>query len=421
MEDHHPRPAPYAGVGRRALLRGSAALGLAGAIATRAASAATTQMVELPFANGARPLAPAGMFPGKQQMILQRVRAPLLETPWDVYRKHLFIPNDQTYVRWHIPDFPTEIDVGKYRLRIDGEVERPFELTLDELVKRFPAVQSAAVNQCSGNSRGFINPRVPGAQWGHGAMYNAMWTGVRLRDLLAQAGVKSGATHVSFHNIEELIPPIPAHAGFWKVLPLARATDESTLVAYEMNGSEMPLLNGFPIRLVVPGWYATYWVKMLSRITVTSHPGTGFWMNPAYTIPDTPNGAMQPGQTGLKMVPINAMDPRSFITSVAGGDRLPAHQQTLLRGFAFGGGSALHTVAVSVDNGTSWKPATLGKDWGAYGAREWSLGVTPGKPGPMRLMVRASNAAGQVQPMVAGWNPGGFMYNAIEHVDVQAV
>jgi DMSO/TMAO reductase YedYZ molybdopterin-dependent catalytic subunit len=421
MEDYHPQPAQRAGLGRRAVLRGSAALGVAGALAVKEASAATTQTVDLPFANGVRPIAPAGVFPGKGEMILQRVRAPLLETPWDVYRKHLFIPNNQAYVRWHIPDFPTQIDVKTYRLRIDGEVEHPFELTLDELVKRFPAVQTAAINQCSGNSRGFIDPRVPGAQWGHGAMYNALWTGVRLRDLLAEAGVKPGATHVSFHNIEELIPPIPPHAGFWKVLPLARANDESTLVAYEMNHSELPLLNGFPIRLVVPGWYATYWVKMLTRITVTNHPGTGFWMNPAYTIPDTPNGAMKPGETGLKMVPINAMDPRSFFTSVVKGENLPAHMQTVLRGFAFGGGSALRSVAVSADGGVSWKDAHLGKDWGAYGSREWSLGFTPGKTGPMRLMVRASNAAGQEQPMVAGWNPGGFMYNAIEHVDVQAV
>ena len=404
---------PGAALGRRAILGGGAAL-----LATPALAATE---VRLPFANGLRPLAKPGLFPGKQQMILQRVRAPLLETPWDVFRKHLFIPNDQTYVRWHIPDFPTEIDVKTYRLRIDGDVTHPFELTLDELAGKFPAHKQAAINQCSGNSRGLIEPRVAGAQWGNGAMYNAMWTGVPLAALLDRAGVKPGATHVAFHNIEELIEPIPPHALFYKVLPLARATDPSTMVAYEMNGANLPLLNGFPIRLIVPGWYATYWVKMLTRITVTTHPGTGFWMNPAYTIPDTPNGAMTPGQTGVKFVPINAMDPRSFFTSVTNGAHLPAHKPTLLRGFAFGGGSALAAVAVSADNGTSWKDAALGKDWGPYASREWSLSFTPVKPGPLRLLVRATNAAGAVQPMVAGWNPGGFLYNAIEHVDMRAV
>ncbi|MDE2006067.1 MAG: molybdopterin-dependent oxidoreductase [Rhodospirillales bacterium] len=410
-------PSPASRIGRRAALAGAATFG-AGILAARGAAAAE---VNLPFANGIRPVAPAGRFPQKGAMIVQRVRAPLLETPWEVFRKHLFIPNNQTYVRWHIPDFPTHVDLKTFRLSVDGEVEKPFSLTLDELVREFPATRAAAINQCSGNSRGFIDPRVPGAQWGHGAMFNAMWTGAPLHALLARAGVKPGATHVAFHNIEELIEPIPPHALFYKVLPLARATDPSTMVAYEMNGTQLPLLNGFPIRLIVPGWYATYWVKMLTRITVTTHPGTGFWMNPAYTIPDTPGGAMTPGQAGVKMVPINAMVPRSFITGPAAGARIHAGKPTKLEGFAFGGGSALTAVEVSTDGGASWQKATLGKDWGAYGSRAWSLSFTPAARGPVRLMVRASNQAGAVQPMKAGWNPGGFMYNAIEHVDVHAV
>jgi len=407
---------PSPGLQRRALLAGSAALGAAGI-----AGAARAAEVQLPFANGVRPIAPAGRFPGKASMIVQRVRAPLLETPWEVFRKHLFIPNDQTYVRWHIPDFPTHVDLKTFRLRINGEVAHPFELTLDELVKQFPATQAAAVNQCSGNSRGLINPRVPGAQWGNGAMYNALWTGVRMGDLLAHAGVKPGATHVALRNLENLIEPIPDHAKFYKVLPLARATDPSTLIAYEMNGTQLPLLNGFPLRAVVSGWYATYWVKMLTEITVTTHPGTGFWMNPAYTIPDTPNGSMTPGQTGVKMVPINAMDPRSFFTSLVSGNTLPMGKPTRLEGFAFGGGSALKAVSVSADGGGTWQAAALGKDWGAYGSRAWSLAFTPHARGNLRLMVRAGNEAGAVQPVVAGWNPGGFMYNAIEHVDVHVV
>ena len=407
---------PSPGLQRRALLAGSAALGAAGI-----AGAARAAEVQLPFANGVRPIAPAGRFPGKASMIVQRVRAPLLETPWEVFRKHLFIPNDQTYVRWHIPDFPTHVDLKTFRLRINGEVAHPFELTLDELVKQFPATRAAAVNQCSGNSRGLINPRVPGAQWGNGAMYNALWTGVRMADLLAHAGVKPGATHVALRNLENLIEPIPAHAKFYKVLPLARATDPSTLIAYEMNGTQLPLLNGFPLRAVVSGWYATYWVKMLTEITVTTHPGTGFWMNPAYTIPDTPNGSMTPGQTGVKMVPINAMDPRSFFTSLVSGNTLHTGKPTRLEGFAFGGGSALKEVSVSADGGGTWQAAALGKDWGAYGSRAWSLAFTPHARGKLRLMVRAGNEAGAVQPVVAGWNPGGFMYNAIEHVDVHVV
>jgi DMSO/TMAO reductase YedYZ molybdopterin-dependent catalytic subunit len=403
------------------VLAGSAALGAAGVLGASARPSAAAADVHLPFANGIRPIAAAGTWPGKGEMILQRVRAPLLETPWDVYRKHLFIPNDRTYVRWHIPDFPTAIDPAAFRLRITGHVERPFELTLDRLTKQFPAVRTAAVNQCSGNSRGFIAPRVPGAQWANGAMYNAMWTGVPLARLLAHAGLKSGASHVAFRSLEQGLDPIPPVARFWKVLPLDHANDGSVMVAYAQNGAPLPLLNGFPLRLVVPGWYATYWVKMLTEIEITTHPGTGFWMTTAYTIPDTPNGSMLPGQAGVKFVPINAMNPRSFVTSVAQGEALHADRATILRGFAFGGGSALKSVAVSADGGTSWRDAKLGKDWGAYGSREWSLDFTPHKRGPLRLMVRAANASGAVQPMVAGWNPGGFMYNAIEQVDVHVV
>ena len=413
---------PAAGLGRRAVLRGSAALGAAGMLgaATRAA-AAGADSVQLPFANGTRRIVAAGTWPGKGDMILQRVRAPLLETPWDVFRTHLFIPNDQTYVRWHIADFPTEVDPKTFRLRITGHVQRPFDLTLDQLVQQFPAVRTAAVNQCSGNSRGLIEPRVAGAQWANGAMFNAMWTGVPLARLLAHAGLKPGATHVAFRSLEQGLDPIPPDARFWKVLPLARANDDAVMVAYEQNGTPLPLLNGYPLRLVVPGWYATYWVKMLTEITVSTHPGTGFWMKTAYTIPDTPNGSMQPGQTGVNFVPINAMNPRSFFTKVANGDTLHAGRATTLRGFAFGGGSALKSVAVSADGGTGWQAATLGKDWGAYGARAWSLAFTPPHPGPLRLMVRAANDSGAVQPMVAGWNPGGFMFNAIEQVDVHVV
>jgi DMSO/TMAO reductase YedYZ molybdopterin-dependent catalytic subunit len=421
MEITRPQAGQRATPGRRAVLRGSAGFGLAAAFAAGAWPAAAADTIDLPFSNGVRPLAPAGMFPGKGEMVLHRVRAPLLETPWDALRKHLFTPNDLTFVRWHIPDFPTEVDVTKFRLRISGHVERPFELTLDELVKQFPSERMAAVCQCSGNSRGLINPRVPGGQWGNGAMFNAMWTGVSLHRLLAHAGLKAGATHVALRSLEELIEPIPADAGYEKVLPLERANHPDTMVAYEANGEHLSLLNGFPLRLVVPGWYATYWMKMLTEIEVTTHPGTGFWMAKAYTLPDAPNGSMTPGEKGVKMVPISAMNPRSFFGSLVSGDTMPAHKATVVRGFAFGGGSALKSVAVSSDGGHTWHTARLGKDWGTYGAREWSLAVTPPAPGAMRLMVRASNAAGAEQPMVAGWNPGGFMYNAIEHVDVQAV
>ncbi|BAJ81569.1 sulfite--cytochrome c oxidoreductase subunit A [Acidiphilium multivorum AIU301] len=404
------------GATRRATLLGTASI--AGLALASRAGAAAPQTVTLPFANGERPIVPAGTFPQKGEMILQRTRAPLLETPFEVFRDNLFTPNDRAFVRWHMADFPESIDTAKYRIRVSGLVDKPVEITLDELMHGFPIRKIAAVNQCSGNSRGFIEPRVPGAQWAHGAMYNAMWTGVPLRHLLARAGVKAGATHVAFRSLEQGGGLYPADVRFEKAIPLSRANDGEVMIAFQMNGANLPLLNGYPVRLIVPGWYSTYWVKMLTEIEVMDHPSTDFWMATAYKIPDTPTGSMTPGEPGIKMVPINEMKPRSFFGSVTNGARLPAGRPVVVRGFAFGGGSALKSVAVSIDGGASWRPARLGQNHGAYGFRDWQIPVRFPKPGAYRLMVRATNAAGHVQPAKAGWNPGGFLYNAIEHVDV---
>lgn len=408
---------------RRALLKTGLALGALGTIARPSLAAADTASngtVTLPFANGVRPTVAAGTFPQKSEMILQRTRPPLLETPWSVFEQNLFTPNDQAYVRWHMNDFPTSVDISKFRLKIFGLVDKPYELTLDELVSSFPPVQIAALNQCSGNSRGFIAPRVSGAQWGHGAMFNAMFTGVPLAKLLARAGVKPGASHVAFRSLETPVSPYPAADHFEKVLPLDKANDRATTIAYEMNGEQMPLLNGFPLRLVVPGWYATYWVKMVSEIEVMNHPGTGFWMTTAYKVPDNRAGAMLPTQVDVKMVPISEMAPRSFFTSPSKSQSVPVGKPVTIKGFAFGGGSALTTVQISTDGGTTWHNAKLGKNWGEYGAREWQSGFTPTTAGTYRVMVKSSNMGGLEQPMKAGWNPGGFMYNAIEHLDIQA-
>ena len=173
------------------------------------------------------------------------------------------------------------------------------------------------MNQCSGNSRGFFQPRVAGGEWGNGAMGNARWTGVRLKDVLDRAGVKAGAVQVRFNGMDE--PVVADGPDFMKSLAVDHARDGEVMIAYAMNGQQLPLLNGFPLRLVVPGWYATYWVKMLNDIEVLDSPDTNFWMKTAYTIPDTPRADMKPGQTDVKMVPINRMNPRSFITNHQGG------------------------------------------------------------------------------------------------------
>ena len=321
--------------------------------------------VELPFEPSERTL--TNGFPQKGTMILQRTRPPLLETPFEVFDRGVFTPNDSFYVRWHWAVIPTEIDAGTFRLSVRGHVDKELSLTLKEIVDGLPRVELAAVNQCSGNSRGFTDPRVPGAQWANGAMGNAKWMGVRLKDVLDRAGVKAGATAVLFAGLDD--PVVPEAPKFMKSLALDHASNGEVMIAYAMNGEQLPLLNGFPLRLVVPGWYSTYWVKMLARIEVLAVPDENFWTKSAYLIPDTPGGDMKPGQTGLTMVPINRMVPRSFVTNLKEGAALKAGAKTLVRGIAFGGDTGVKSVELSVDGGKSWLPAGLGRDEGKYSFR----------------------------------------------------
>jgi DMSO/TMAO reductase YedYZ molybdopterin-dependent catalytic subunit len=164
----------------------------------------------------------------------------------------VFTPNDQFYVRWHWAVIPTSVDTAAFRLSVRGHVNEALSLSIDDLVK-MPRVELAAVNQCSGNSRGFFLPRVPGAQWAHGAMGNARWTGVLLKDVLDRAGVRPGTVQVRFRGLDE--PVVPEAPAFRKSLDVDHARDGEVMIAFAMNGEQMPLLNGFPLRLIVPGWY----------------------------------------------------------------------------------------------------------------------------------------------------------------------
>jgi hypothetical protein len=292
-------------------------------------------------------------------------------------------------------------------------------LSLTDLLHDFPRVELAAVNQCSGNSRGFYQPRVPGAQWANGAMGNALWAGVRLKDVLDRAGVKPGAVQVRIRGLDE--PVVEGAPHFMKSLAIDHARDGEVMIAYAMNGEQLPLLNGFPLRLVVPGWYATYWVKMLSDIEVLDQPDTNYWTKTAYTIPDTPRADIKPGQTGVPVVPINRMVPRSFVTSIGAGANLPAGKPAPLRGIAFGGDCGVSAVDVSIDGGMSWQPAQLGPDQGQYGFRAWDTKITPPSPGQLAVAVRCTNAKGEAQPGTPNWNPAGFMRNVIETTEITAV
>ncbi len=394
---------------------GGSTLGLPRLFSARAEGAPAQTTVQLPFPGepNKRPITTA--FPQKGAMVLQRTRPPLLETPFEVFDKGVFTPNDQFYVRWHWAVIPQSVDVDKFRLNVHGQVAQPQVLTLKDIMA-LPPMDLAAVNQCSGNSRGFFQPRVAGGEWGNGAMGNARWTGVSLKSVLDRAGIKSSAVRVRFNGMDE--PVVADGPDFMKSLSIDHARDGEVMIAYAMNGEQLPLLNGFPLRLVVPGWYATYWVKMLNDIEVLDGPDTNFWTKTAYTIPDTPHADMKPGQANVPMVPINKLNPRSFITNIQAGSKIPAGKSVSIRGIAFGGDAGVKQVDFSSDGGKSWQAAHLGKDEGKYSFRQWQMQFTPVAKGDITLMVRCTNTSGEAQPAEANWNPSGFMRNVIEAMPV---
>jgi len=395
---------------RRDLIRGG--LGAA-AFALGAGRARAADAVTLPFGAGERPLV---AYPGKRPLIQLTSRPPQLETPFSYFDGATITPNDAFFVRYHLAGIPLEIDPDTYRIEVKGLVEKPLSLSLQEL-RAFDPVEIVAVNQCSGNSRGFFEPRVAGGQLANGAMGNARWKGVPLKAVLDRAGVRKGAVQVAFGGLDG--PVAPETPDYAKALDIDHARDGEVMIAYAMNGEDLPWLNGFPVRLVVPGYYGTYWLKHLNEITVLDKPLDNFWMKTAYRIPDNACACTEPGKAPAKTVPINRFDIRSFVTNLAEGQKLKAGE-TMLRGFAFDGGYGITDVAVSTDGGRSWTAAALGEDLGKYSFRPWTLPVKLAA-GAHEVQVRAVNRIGQSQPAKPLWNPAGYMRNVVETVRVQAI
>ena len=421
---------------RRQFLRYAGAFGAAGFLGSNVARAALFSgggyspaagtVITQPFENGLRPVV---QFPEKRPLIQLTTRAPQLETPFSVFDGGAFTPNDAFYVRYHNsyifgvpPEGPQSIDEKTFRLNVGGNVTTPLSLSIADLKAKFPIMEIAAVNQCSGNSRGFFAPRVRGGQWGNGAMGNARWTGVSLRDVLNKAGVGSQAVQVTFGGLDQSDGD---SADFEKALNLSLAMNGEVMLAYAMNGEELPMLNGFPLRLVVPGYYSTYWVKHLNQINVVNSIYDTYYMTTAYRLPDNPCACVPPGTSPASTVPIGKMNVRSFITNIIDGDTISWFSMMFsgmtLRGIAFDGGAGIKKVEISFDGGTSWRVASLGINYGKYSFRQWSTLFFPMGPGNYVLKVRAYSNTGEIQPLTPLWNPSGFMRNVVETVRVKIV
>jgi DMSO/TMAO reductase YedYZ molybdopterin-dependent catalytic subunit len=359
--------------------------------------------------------------PGKQPLIKLSYRPPNYESPLQYFDTPI-TPNDRFYVRYHLADIPNvdakTLDAKTYKIVVGGEgANAQAEITFDDL-KKFPAYEIVAVNQCSGNRRGLSQPHVPGVQWGYGAMGCARWKGARLKDLLDRVGLKKEAIEIAFNGADG--PAFDQTPDFIKSLPVWKAIDESTLVAYEMNGEPLPHFNGYPARLVVPGWTGTYWMKHLIDINVMTRPQGGFWMNPAYRIPvgEFPAVVRFMTQETATTAPITEMVVNSLITSHADGAEVKAGTITM-RGLAWDGGYGIRAVEASTDGGQSWSAATLGDDLGRFAFRPWSFDLTV-RSGKNTVTVNATNKRGETQVAALLFNPAGYHNNVRQSVTLNA-
>ena len=402
---------------RRHVLRGlGGAIGLASLRLNGSAHAA-----EAPLSAGL----PEGLYttaametlPGKRPLIRLTTRPPNYETPLPYFAEDI-TPNDAFFVRYHLAQIP-RVNAATWKLDVGGEgAGSPFSLTLNELETNFEQVAITAVCQCSGNRRGFSNPHVPGVQWSSGAMGNALWRGPRLKDVLNRAQLRNEVVEIVFDAADSA--PLTDTPDFIKSLPLSKAMDDNTIIALRMNGEPLPHFNGFPARLVVPGWTATYWMKHLTSVRAVTRPYDGYWMRGAYRIPNNTFPVLQRflSQETATNTPITEMVVNSVIAAPNEGQRFRMGERVEVRGVAWDGGYGIALVEVSIDGGVSWRDATLGPDAGRFAFRSFSYGFTADAAGMRRLMAKAVNRIGQTQVDTLIFNPAGYHNNVVRATTV---
>ena len=360
-------------------------------------------------ASGASAADDSVVIPGKRPMILHNDRPEDLETPLQYFDTYL-TRVDSFFVRQHIPR-PAPIDRAAYRLKINGMVAKPVELSLDDL-RKLPQFTVTATLECTGNGRGFYTPKVPGIQWGRGAVGNAEWRGPKLSDVLKLAGADSTAAFLEIDGADFGVADTP---DFIRSMPMQKALHPATLLALSMNG-ETPDIHGFPARLVVPGWDGTSWVKWVTRLTPAAEMSKGFFMNPGYRFPKynlPPGSPAKPSELEV----IEGMPVKSSITSPVDQTKAPMGAITI-RGFAWSGENSIERVEISTDGGSKWADAALPSPKLPFAWRLWQYNWHPAAPGYYTILSRATDSAGRVQPFVPAWNPSGYLWNGIDRVGI---
>jgi DMSO/TMAO reductase YedYZ molybdopterin-dependent catalytic subunit len=349
---------------------------------------------------------------GKERLIVRSVRPEDLETPVGLLNTWI-TPNDLFYVRHHT--YAPNIDEAaakEWSVKVDGEVERPLTISLDEL-KRMGRATVTVTLECAGNGRGFFDPPVAGIQWEKGAVGTARWTGVRLADLLGKAGLKPTGKYVLLDGADKPVGKMP---DFLRNVPIDKAMHHDTIVAYEMNGEPLPALHGFPLRAIVPGWEGAYAVKWLNHIQVIEKEHDGFFVKTAYRYPNrrvAPGAAVDPKD----MVPLTGLAVKSFINSPLEGAAVKPGK-IRVTGFAWAGESKIAKVDVSIDNGSTWAPARLGREREPYAWQSFEHELNITGPGSYLIMSRATDEKGRAQPVAPQWNPSGYLWNVIDKVRI---
>jgi sulfite dehydrogenase len=390
-----------------------------GVLAGHEAGAATLPWLSPDLPDGTRSEAHLVRIPGKQPLIQLSDRPPNLETPIQAFRTAI-TPNDQFFVRYHLADIPDAKQLESWKLEVGGDAaERSVTFGMQQL-NDLPQTEIIAVCQCSGNRRGLCQPHVPGVEWGYGAMGCASWHGPRLRDVLKSAGVKPEAVEIWFNGVDK--PVLDATPAFHKSLPLAKALADETIVATSMNGGPLPLLNGFPARLVVPGWTSTYWMKHLSNITISSKPIDNFWMTKAYRVPAGMFPVPDPftTQNNAQNWPITAMVVNSLIASPINGEQVDRSGFTI-SGVAWDSGSGIARVDISLDGGKNWQGALLDRELGSFAFRTFRLDTGAMPRGKAEILVKATSGSKETQPDAWKANPAGYHNNVPQRLIVTVV
>jgi DMSO/TMAO reductase YedYZ molybdopterin-dependent catalytic subunit len=343
----------------------------------------------------------------KPDLIVRSARPQDLETPPHLLTSWI-TPVPLFYVRSHF--YTPTIDAARWALRVDGEVERPLTLTLDAL-RAMPSRTVVATLECAGNGRAYFEPPVAGVQWERGAVGNARWTGVRLGDVLARAGVNAAGRFIWMDGADVGLGKAP---DFVRQLPIAKAIDTDTLLAYEMNGQPLPVEHGFPVRALVPGWEGAYSVKWLAGLHVSDREHPGAFVQSGYRYPRRP---VAPGAavSVADTEPLTGLTVKSLITSHASGAMVPAGA-VRIAGFAWAGEAEIRRVEISTDSGATWAEARLGSDRAPYAWRAFEYTWPSAQPGSRLVLSRATDTRGRVQPVVADWNPSGYLWNAVDQV-----